>query len=181
MLLLRFQEEKTTQIACFLLKIVGGKMDLLKLNKLLYLVDRDALRRWGRPLSHDYYVSMPHGPVLSRTYNLMNGEIPSEYWAKHISKRTQNEISLVVENPPEDRLSEADKSLIREIYRQHGNKTGWELREFSHTLPEWQDPAGSSIPIDYCDILRAVGRNEDDIEAIEEELCAVDFAQSLLE
>ena len=45
-------------------------MSYLKLLKLLYIVERTALLRWGRPVTFDRFVSMPHGPVMSRTYDL---------------------------------------------------------------------------------------------------------------
>jgi len=48
-------------------------MNYLKLMKLLYLADRESMRRNGRPISGDRYVSMDHGPVLSQTLNLING------------------------------------------------------------------------------------------------------------
>ena len=46
-------------------------MEYIKLIKLMYLVDRAALNERGWPISTDVYVSMAHGPVLSRTYDLI--------------------------------------------------------------------------------------------------------------
>ena len=34
-------------------------MSYMKLIKLLYLADREALARWGRPITTDQYVSTP--------------------------------------------------------------------------------------------------------------------------
>jgi hypothetical protein len=39
-----------------------------------------------------------------------------------------------------------------------------------HTFPEWQNPKGSAIPIDYRDILKAGGKTDLEIAAIEEEM-----------
>lgn len=61
----RYREEKATEAAARLLKLRGGAMSHMKLIKLLYLLDREAYVRWGRPVTYDTYVSMPHGPVLS--------------------------------------------------------------------------------------------------------------------
>lgn len=36
--------------------------------------------------------------------------------------------------------------------------------------PEWQDPNGSAIPIEFPDILKAANRTEPEIAALEEEL-----------
>ena len=56
----------------------GGKMSYMKLLKLLYLVDREALLRWGRPVSTDRYVSMDieYGDIL-RAGNKTEVEIES--------------------------------------------------------------------------------------------------------
>jgi uncharacterized phage-associated protein len=71
---LLFNEAKATQAAARLLKLRGGSMSYIKLMKLLYLADREALIRWGRPITTDRYVSMDNGPVLSRIYNLIRNE-----------------------------------------------------------------------------------------------------------
>jgi hypothetical protein len=54
--------------------------------------------------------------------------------------------------------------------------TQWELRDYAHTLPEWRDPQGSSLPIQIGDILRAEGMSEEDVREVEEALRAEAFA-----
>ena len=44
-----FSETKVTEAAVHLLRLRDGKMSYLKLLKLLYLADREALHRWGVP------------------------------------------------------------------------------------------------------------------------------------
>ena len=44
----------------------------------------------------------------------------------------------------------------------------------SRNVGEWQDPHGTSVPISYSEVLRAGGRSEDFIAAVEGELSAVD-------
>jgi uncharacterized phage-associated protein len=72
MLNLSFDESKATEAAAFLLSRSDQTMNYMKLIKLLYLADREALIRWGRPISTDRYVSMKHGPVLSNVLNLIS-------------------------------------------------------------------------------------------------------------
>ena len=50
---LRFREAKTTQAAARLLTLRGGRMNYMKLLKLLYIVEREALLNWGRPVTAD--------------------------------------------------------------------------------------------------------------------------------
>lgn len=71
-----FNEKRTTQAAAFFLFKAGGKLPVLKLMKLLYLAERESYRQYGEPISGDNLVSMPHGPVLSQTLNLMFQSTP---------------------------------------------------------------------------------------------------------
>ena len=107
---LRFNEKKATQAAARLLRLRGGRMSYMKLIKLLYLADREALLRWGRPISTDRYVSMDHGPVLSRVLNLTSDgddpECPS-VWAESISAPSNYEVELKGE-AGNDELSEGE-------------------------------------------------------------------------
>lgn len=47
-----------------------------------------------------------------------------------------------------------------EIFRQYGQLTRWELVDLTHKLPEWKNPQGSAIPIQYRDILNAGGKTD---------------------
>lgn len=167
-----FKEKKTTQAAAQFLTRFGGRENYMKLLKLIYLVDREALLRWGRPVTFDYYVSMNNGPVLSMTYDLIsNGKNPASesFWLKHISPPQNYEV-LLTRDPGYEELSRAELSLIEEIYAKYGNKTVWQLVDIVHELPEWEDPQGSAIPIQIRDILKAGNKTEIEIAAIEKEL-----------
>src|SRR6185312_10095771 len=91
------------------------RMHYLKLLKLMYLADREALLRWGIPISTDRYVSMDHGPVVSNTYTLIVEDMPKPVWAEFISPPLgEYEIELLKEAPT-DRLSRAEEALIRDL------------------------------------------------------------------
>ena len=53
----------------------GLDLSQYKLVKLFYLADREHLRRFGRPITFDYYVAMEHGPVASIAYDIAKGNI----------------------------------------------------------------------------------------------------------
>ena len=169
---LHFNEAKTTQTAARLLKLRGGEMSCMKLIKLLYIVDREALVRWGRPVTTDRYVSMDRGPVLSRTLNLItDGPAPGEkgVWNEFISEPNDYRVRLL-KDAPVDELSDAEMALIEEVFAKHGSLSRWKLVDLVHTFPEWQDPNGSAIPITYRDILRASGKTELETSAILDDL-----------
>ena len=167
-----FREDKATQAAALLLKWRGGQMSYMKLLKLLYLADRAALIRWGRPLTFDAYVSMRNGPVLSRTYDLISEGVPPDensLWRECISEPSRYSVSLIADCPS-DLLSDAEEGLLKEIFEEFGWRNRWALVEYCHTLPEWTDPGDSALPIGYEDILKAGGKSEAQAAAILEEL-----------
>jgi len=179
---LRFNEAKATQAASLLLQLRGGRMSYLKLIKLLYLVDREALLRWGRTVTTDRHVSMPKGPVVSQIYDLITGEDPPDvqtFWREYISSPANHEVELL-RDPGNDELSRAEELLIAEIFAEHGKKSRWELVKYTHDLPEWQDPNGSSIPIAYRDILKAENRTDAEIACVETEIESLAVVQALV-
>ena len=171
---IRYREDKTTQAAAKLLQREGGRMNYMKLIKLLYLADRAALVRWGRPITMDWYVSMPHGPVLSFTYDKIC-EAPSSgepsYWHRFVSPPADYKVELLGE-VPDDQLSRAEEDLLTEIWETHGHLDEWKLVDLTHKLPEWRDPKGSSSRISMREILRAQDFSDEEIADIFDSLAA---------
>lgn len=177
-----FNERKATQAAAHLVKLRRDRMSYMKLIKLLYLADRTALLRWGRPITTDPYVSMDRGPVLSRVLDLATDEdLPGQVsaWARHITEPEHYSVR-VRSDPGKDELSMAELQLLDEVFLQHGTKSRWELVDLTHRLPEWKNPQGSAIPIQYRDILRAGGKTDLEIAAVEDELEGVALIESIL-
>jgi uncharacterized phage-associated protein len=179
---LRFDEAKATQLSALILKKRGGKIHYIKLIKLLYLIDREALLRWGIPVTTDHYVSMDHGPVVSNIYRLIVEERQKPHWAKYISQPLGDyEVQLLDDNISTDLLSKAEEKLIQEIYEKYGYRNRWDLIDnVMHSLPEWTNPHGSSIPIHIKDILVASGEGEEEINAVLRELRAMGNAEEAL-
>jgi hypothetical protein len=61
----RFHIGKATEAACLFLERGGGQMNIMKLVKLLYLLDRLSLDRRGIPVCGGDYLSMRKGPVTN--------------------------------------------------------------------------------------------------------------------
>lgn len=180
---MRFNQAKATQAAARLLRLRGGRMSYIKLIKLLYFADREALLLWGRPITTDVYVSMDNGPVVSQIYNLIREEDkPGSRgaWRQYISQSKDFDVELLSENPPCDELSRAEENLLDKIFEKYGHLNRWDLVKLSHDLPEWQDPHGSAFPIEYSDILRAEKKTIAEIFALEQELHSLAAAQDLV-
>ena len=158
-----FNERKAAQMAAFFLgQTPEGRMSHLKLMKLMYLADREAVRNFGFPISGDRMVSMPHGPVLSMTLNLMDGDIEScpGGWEEWISDKENHELSLrkPFNMDALDELAPAELDVLRSVWQQFGAMGKWEIRDWTHKhCPEWEDPQGSSYPIPFERLAQAVG------------------------
>ena len=148
-------------------------MSYMKLIKLLYLADREALARWGRPITTDTYFSMSKGPVLSHILDLIDEGPPPEeepsFWAQHIISSGNYEVSLK-EDPNDDLLSEAEEELLDSVFQSYGCLNRWKLVDLVHKFPEWRDPQGGALPLEYGDILKALNKRPEEITAIVEEL-----------
>lgn len=159
-----FDETKATQTAAMFLKLSGGRLQFLALIKLLYMLDREAIDRWGLPVTTDRYVSMKLGPVTSHIYNLIKQSSDSSapsFWSTHIG-RDQFAVTLFAD-PGETELSAAEENLAAEIYARNQGKDGFQLADDCHNqFGEWEDPGASSRPIPIESILEALGKSEED-------------------
>ena len=67
-------------------------------------------------------------------------------------------------------LSEAETEVIDKVLANYGKKSQMQLIEDFRALPEWHDPQGTKIPLDYTDILIAGGKTVSEADAITSEL-----------
>jgi hypothetical protein len=173
----RFDETKTTQAAARFLRLAGGQLNYMLLIKLLYMLDREALLRWGRPVSFDTFFSMYLGPMLSTVHDLVTEPpIPQEdsIWNKVISSPENYNVKLKKDIGTE-RLSEAEDELIDQLFAKYGapyKDRPFDLVNLLHKiLPEWKKvEKGERLPLDIKDILLAGNKSAEDIRAIEDEL-----------
>jgi uncharacterized phage-associated protein len=167
MLTFAYNPRKAAQAAAYLVHLNGGRINVLSLTKLLYLADRKALVLRGRPITGDKMVSMPHGPVLSRIYDQIKcgdqEEVEGRSWYEYLTERQDREICLREAEPLTDELSDFERDVLHRIHSEYGHLSPSQLRAITHELPEYEDPDGSSLPIDPETILRHEGWNDSDI------------------
>lgn len=167
----RFDERKATAAAALLLELAGGTMEYLRLLKLLYIADREALDALGRPITGDKFVSMKHGPVLSQTYNLIKRVVLPQLpgggspWVEHIEGVGRYRVHLK-KHPGVGALSEAETAVLAKVFQLYRDHDVWTLRDETHTLPEWEDPGVSSKEIGVEEMLLVLGKSEADIDAV---------------
>lgn len=182
-----FNELKVAQIATFFLQKEGGKMCLLKLMKLLYLSERESFARFEYSISGDKFYSLPHGPVLSRTKELMDGEQKSSRngWNSWITDKANHKLGLKKDklNISIDELTElsaSDLEVIEHIWDKYGHMDQWQIRDYTHDhCKEWKDPNGSALPITIGDLLSAVGKTKEQITFIQERIKEEEYLNSM--
>jgi uncharacterized phage-associated protein len=176
-----FNERRTAQAAAFLLHRSGGQLPLIKLMKLLYLAERKSLELYGVPITGDKLVSMPNGPVLSKTYDHMNGAAMSEPggWDSWISDRAEHMVALLdpsmIRTPEQDllQLSDSDLEMLQSVWIDFGHWDRWQLVKYTHDqLPEWEDPQGSSQAITYEKLFQVFGFGKEQTDALIERISA---------
>jgi uncharacterized phage-associated protein len=164
-----FSEQRVAEMAAYFLSRLGGRSNYLKLIKLLYLAEREAMAKWGDSMSGDNFVSMTHGPVLSQTYDLIKGAIDRGPWDQLIKDEANYEVSLRrdISIDDLDELSRAEIAILQAVFEQYGHLGQYQLRDFTHYhCKEWEDPKGSSYPIPVDRIFIAMGKSANQVEQL---------------
>ena len=178
-----YNETKATQVAAILLKLNGGSMPFYKCIKLLYSIERESLNRWLHPTIYDELCSMPHGQVVSQTLDrakYRKGKVIS-FWNEYlktikdetIKDETENKTLILIKECGIDKLSRAEIDLIKEVYKLNKDKTVPEIIAEHHNstlFPEWKDPGSSRIPTKYSDLLKVLGKTQEQVEELEADL-----------
>lgn len=161
-----FDERKAADAAAYMIQIHGGRMNHMLLLKLLYAAERESLKRRHRPIFGDRYVSMQHGPVVSRVYNLIKEERDFPAWAVLIEKDSATTVRLLIE-PPLLSLSDTDRELLDAAKAMYPNMNQYQVRDSMHQeFSEWQDPGGSSKPISVESMLAALNKSPVEVEHV---------------
>lgn len=183
-------ERTATHMILFFLdksRASGEKMSVMKLIKLLYLSERECIGTYGETICDDTMFSLPLGPVLSHTYDLLKGKTKptQEDWLEWINSANTFDIKIKDNKPVMrknlGRLSQADRDIMQSVWNRFGSMTAEQLSDYTHDsekIPEWQDPHGNSIPIEYEDIFKAYGCNEKEAKMYSDE---IRFQQSFTE
>lgn len=170
-----FNEKKATQTAGLILAIYGKPIEYEKLVKLIYNINREALRGWGRPVVYDESYSLPEGLILSRTLDLAKENTSEDegYWRAHINRVGFN---VELRDECEDgELSDNEVVLITRVANHYRNIDTFAMRDEHHkNFGEWKDPhliAGASrIRADLVEILEKLDFAQEDISAIVSEI-----------
>lgn len=164
----RYKPIKARQLAAGFLRMTPAHvMNYTKLLKLMYLADRERLLANGSIITGDHFFSLPYGPVLSNVLDCIRCQVRDQDWLAHF--KTQGYDIHMTSDPGNDELCRLDDEIIQRLYRKFENYDWRAMIHYCHdSLPEWQDPGKSSLPIEYREILELSGKSHDEITAIEE-------------
>jgi len=164
MLIPGYDLDKAAQVVAYFALRQGGAINVLKLSKLVYLAEREAMRLYDEPMLYDHLCSMPDGPVASVTLNFINGENSDARWSRYVGPR--NGYNIPAASPGTDvneldRISRADMEILDFLWSRFGSWDRYKLRDWTHVptnIPEWTDPQGSSNPIMHTDVFRFLNK-----------------------
>lgn len=185
MLTFSFNVGKSIQAAKVLLELNGGDMDKYLFIKMLYLADRESLKRWGESITGDNPVSMKYGPVLSTINDLTKGDCPlfHEQWSEFISKADEETNRVCFAKASETlrgELCPAEISILTSVFEMCKDWSWRQMRDYSHSLDEYDQSVGNgSHPIPMERILKAVGKRDDEIKELAEVNRQIKLAEML--
>ncbi|RYD76299.1 MAG: DUF4065 domain-containing protein [Verrucomicrobiaceae bacterium] len=166
-----FSEEKATGLAYSFVHKAKGQLPHVKLMKLMYLAERELLRARGVTMTNDLLKNLDNGPVLSKSYNCMKREGQrntdpnlGKHWRLYLSpiqNKTITEKHPVIVN----RLfMPFQLNVIDRVWDEFNKFSEEDLINYTHDLPEWHNPHGSSKDIDIYEVFAGLGFSGEELE-----------------
>lgn len=129
--------KKSVQLLNYFAKKEGGKINRMKVIKLIWLADRLHLRNYGRTISKSNdYSALKLGPVSSSILDI--AQEPSDDYSRKFIKRVDNYFIESLSNVDITLFSKTDTDVLNTIYEEFGKMREFNLSDFSHLFPEWK-------------------------------------------
>ena len=159
------RERLAAQMAVAFIAKANRPIGRLKLLKLMYLAEREAMRRFLLPIIGDDIFAMRQGMALANTARLARGkgEVDGD-WNQHIVRTAEGlGTRKAVAARSLDCLDEGDLTVIHSVWECYGHMTQDELvHVVHHQLPEykqhWDDAAHKThaVPVAYETLYRTI-------------------------
>lgn len=98
-------------------------VETLKIQKLMYYCNAWSLALRDRPMFADEIQAWKHGPVVASLYPYHRGSALINEWPFGSGAN----------------VSKNDSELAQQVIEIYGGRTGWALRELTHTESPWKD------------------------------------------
>ncbi|HEV3118470.1 MAG TPA: Panacea domain-containing protein, partial [Gemmataceae bacterium] len=133
----RLDSKKAVEAAVILARQSPRRMISRKrLLALLYIANRECLKRSGRPIIGGRLVAMKYGPIHGDVYDLINkreGTEGGEEWSEHF----HNDRYFVVlhDEPTISALSRFEIGILNEVLERHEEEDDWDVTRYTHAFP----------------------------------------------
>jgi len=142
MIRFNFDEAKAIETLVYIAS-AWPKITPFYLSKVLFIADRDHLRQFGRPVTGDAYIAMDNGPVPSRIYDIIKGELdffgnPTAIdEALTIDEKARYHEITAKRKANTDLLSETDIAALDNAIEFCRGKSFTHLSSLTHQEPAW--------------------------------------------
>lgn len=161
------RERQAAQMAVAFIRRANAPIGKLRLVKLMYLAEREAMRRFLLPIVEDRVCAMQKGMALSETWRLARGRsspMSTGDWGGHIVRTDRGlNVRKGVSVQSLDALSEDDLHVIGQVWDDYGAMSEHELvLDVHHKLPEWinhwhaEGRRSLSVAVPYSDLYQAI-------------------------
>lgn len=164
-------DKVTSAVMYYFISSLNGVLGRTHLQKLLFLSDLLASRKFGQPITKMKYVRYTHGPyskslddyiegltsselIEERRFPILTG--PEKYYSRFYQNKMSNVKDFLVQNiGPEKML------LVDEVSQSYGNKSLQDVLSFVYSLEEVKNVKFDS-PIKMAQEIRPVEEELDD-------------------
>lgn len=119
----------------------------VKLMKLFYFLDFGHVKKYGCPVTYDYYVNLEHGPIPSTVLNIINEAI-SDVDNSKLSDAVRFELSETsgmcrikmagnFSKADEDYFKPSELEVLKAVCNRFGDKNTEFIKEASHNENPW--------------------------------------------
>ena len=129
----QFNQTKAIEAILYLAQKVSGP-DIYGICKLLYLVDKTSLEKYGRFIFGESYFAMKEGPTPSNVYDLLKQVAKKPVYGLSVEG---NQV-IPLRNPDLDYLSESDIECLDQIISVYGKVPNWLRARDAHDNA-WQE------------------------------------------
>jgi uncharacterized phage-associated protein len=149
MIRFNFDESKALEALVYVARAWDG-ITPFYLSKVLFFADRNHLRAFGRPVTGDSYIAMVDGPVPSRAYDIVKGNLdffgdPEAIQAAlKIDRDASYHRVSAKRDPNVDLLSETDVAALNEAVSFCRGKSFTYLSSLTHQEPAWANAPTNS-------------------------------------
>jgi uncharacterized phage-associated protein len=161
----KLDPNKAVEAAAVLLRLASNQtMTRKRLLALLYLADRLALQRTGRPILGGKLSALKWGPIHSKVYDLIKGcDADRELWSNHFQNESYHVI--LAHDPGIAELSRYEINLLNEVSERYMAMDTFDVADTTH-FDEWkhayvENTSRDIPPEDYLECAGLSARKEE--------------------